>query len=640
MLPRPLRTAVLAGILCWAFSVSAAPKPAELTQWRAGLSEIDEGWAAHDGDDLKWALTDFDDSAWTTVDLEDMGPAQIGWHWFRKRVKVGPDYPNARLLLEGGVGTYEVYVNGVRVPGADLHSAFNVYRPIERVFALHDDNGSYTIALRTHAPPNYVDYKFPLFLSVTLGTRTAIGYERAAIQADRLYDVWPPIFINLLLCAAGLGMLCLFLGQRSHRDYLFLGLYLFVLGLANGLWNMQLTGVAPTSLNILGSDVLVYVYTILQIEFTFSFVGKRPGRAMRIYQGALLLPWILVALCWTDNFSAGTYALVEAAVTLPVGIILTTVLFVLYWRGNREAGWLIVPSLLPLTATALFDLGSTSIILGWGRFDFLDSAIPIGLLHLQPLDLADLIYLFAICVVMFLRFSRVNREQALAAAEFGAAREVQRRLVAPAVETPGFRVESAYIPAAQVGGDFFHIRVQQDRSLLVVVGDVSGKGLPAALGVSAIIGALRAMPEMPPASVLGALNRGLCGNIRDGFVTCCAVLMAQDGTAAYANAGHLPPYRNGREVELGPSLPLGLVADAEYVEIALHLDPGDRLMLLSDGVIEARNDRGEMFGFERTAGISREPAETVAQTAKAFGQDDDITVLTLERTGAPAASPA
>ena len=626
---RKLLILVLA--LTWARCALAGP--AEPLKWRSGLTEIDQGWLERDGDNLAWAQPGFDDSAWTTVDLEEMGAARDGWRWFRKRVNVGPDSANVRLLLEGGVGTYELYVNGARVPGAGLNSDFNVYRPVERVFALYSEDGDFTIALRTHAAPNYVDYSFPLFLSATLGRPVAIEYERAALQSERLNDLWPSIAINLLLCLAAIGVLCLYFGQRHHRDYLFLGLYLFVLGLSNGLWNMQLTGVAPTSLNLLGSDLLVYVYTILQIEFTFSFVGRRPGRALRIYEGVLLLPWILAGLCWTNHFPAGPYALIEAAVTMPVAILLTAFLLMLYRRGNREAGWLIIPSLLPLTVTGLFDLGSTSIVLGWGRFDFLDSLIPVGLVRFQPLDLANLTYLLAICVVMFFRFTRVGREQAHAAAEFEAARAVQRRLVPPAADIAGFRIESAYFPAAQVGGDFFHTRAREDGSLFALIGDVSGKGLPAAMGVSAIMGALLAMPELPPAEVLAALNRGIHGNAHGGFVTCCAVHIQPDGAMTVASAGHPAPYRNGTEIELQPGLPLGLVEKVKYAEVVLSLGQDEKLVMVSDGVVEARNPAGELFGFARTAAISTQSAEEIADAARSFGQEDDITVLALCRCG-------
>ncbi len=180
-----------------------------------------------------------------------------------------------------------------------------------------------------------------------------------------------------------------------------------------------------------------------------------------------------------------------------------------------------------------------------------------------------------------------------------------------------------------MGGDFYQVRACQDRSLLIAVGDVSGKGLPAALSVSAIVGALRALPELAPGLLLAALNRGLSGNLQGGFVTCCALRVAQDGSVTLANAGHIPPYCNGREIELESGLPLGLLPGAEYSETQLQLNPGDRLMLLSDGVVEARDSAGELFGFERTRAISGQPADVIATAARQFGQEDDITVLTL-----------
>ncbi|MGB7265630.1 MAG: SpoIIE family protein phosphatase [Terracidiphilus sp.] len=615
------------------FGQGAAPTPSQ-----SGLIDLSHNWAEHDGDNPAWANPGFDSSAWQTVDLDDMGPAQNGWQWFRKHVSLGPGRADAALLLEGGEGTYEVYVNGARIPGASLHSAFNVYRPTEQIFALHSGNGDFTIAIRAHPPANYADYKLPLFLSASVGTPEEIEYERAALQSSRLNQVWPSIAINLLLCFAGISALLLFLSQRRHREYLYLGLYLFVLGLANGLWNLQQAGVAPTSLNVLCSDPLIYVYTILQIEFTFSFVGKRPNSALRVYQAVLLLPWVLDGLCWTNRLPIDAYALIEAAITIPVAIILTALLLVWYRGGNREAGWLILPSLLPLTMGGLFDLGTTSIVLGWGRFDFLDSVIPVGLVQFQPIDLANLLFLIAIAVVMFFRFTRVSREQARTEAELEAAREVQQKLVPAALPfTPGFRIEAAYLPAQEVGGDFYQVLSDADGGALIVVGDVSGKGLKAAMTGALAIGSLRTLAAegLGPADLLMRLNRQMFAAQNDGFVTCLALHMTAAGAVTLANAGHLSPYLNGAEVEIESGFPLGITPDCTYSESALQLAPGDTLTLLSDGVVEARNALGELFGFERTQQISTQSAESIARAAQSFGQEDDITVLTLERT-APA----
>jgi len=103
-----------------------------------------------------------------------------------------------------------------------------------------------------------------------------------------------------------------------------------------------------------------------------------------------------------------------------------------------------------------------------------------------------------------------------------------------------------------------------------------------------------------------------------------------------ANAGHLSPYRGGVEIELDSGLPLGLAADVVYGETVIELAAGDRLTLLSDGVVEAMNAEHELYGFERTREISEQSAHAIAVAAQAFGQEDDITVVTVERQGAQA----
>jgi serine phosphatase RsbU (regulator of sigma subunit) len=113
------------------------------------------------------------------------------------------------------------------------------------------------------------------------------------------------------------------------------------------------------------------------------------------------------------------------------------------------------------------------------------------------------------------------------------------------------------------------------------------------------------------------------------FATCLCARVYADGTLVIANAGHLGPYRDGREIELLPGLPLGVIADAQYEQTTYQLNHGDRLVFLSDGVVEAMNSEGELFGFDRTQQVSNEPARYIAQTAQRFGQTDDITVVSL-----------
>jgi serine phosphatase RsbU (regulator of sigma subunit) len=151
--------------------------------------------------------------------------------------------------------------------------------------------------------------------------------------------------------------------------------------------------------------------------------------------------------------------------------------------------------------------------------------------------------------------------------------------------------------------------------------------------VSLLVGALHALAETTtsPGQLLAGLNRCIQGRSHGGFTTCLILRVAPDGAATLANAGHIAPYRDGTELECENGLPLGLIAGPAYAEAGFRLGAGEQITLLTDGVVEARNGAGELFGFERTAACAGGAAEALAQTAHAFGQEDDITVLTVAR---------
>ena len=221
------------------------------------------------------------------------------------------------------------------------------------------------------------------------------------------------------------------------------------------------------------------------------------------------------------------------------------------------------------------------------------------------------------------------------AAELSAAREIQRRLVPETLpEIAGYELEAAYFPAEEVGGDFYQVLESKGGAKLVVVGDVSGKGLKAAMTGTLAIGALRALATegLGPGAVLERLNGQMVESSGEGFITCVCARIGAQGEVTVANAGHLPPYRNGEELALEPDLPLGIAEDVQYGERAFRLERGDQMTLLSDGVVEARDGRGALFGFERTRAISGQTAGAIAAAALEYGQADDITVVTLTRT--------
>jgi serine phosphatase RsbU (regulator of sigma subunit) len=232
------------------------------------------------------------------------------------------------------------------------------------------------------------------------------------------------------------------------------------------------------------------------------------------------------------------------------------------------------------------------------------------------------------------RHIRVNTEKATLEAEMAAAREVQQVILPRQGESfPGYLVESVYQPAQQVGGDFFQVLQAGERGLLLVIGDVAGKGLPAAMLVAMLIGAIRATAEdtHDPVLMLSRLHGRLIGRNYHGFTTALAAHISENGIVTIANAGHLSPYLDGREVPLPGALPLGVECGGQYEATSFELRPGSRLTFYSDGVVEAQNQKGELLGFERARAISVQSAVAIAAEAAQFGQADDITVVTIKR---------
>jgi hypothetical protein len=222
------------------------------------------------------------------------------------------------------------------------------------------------------------------------------------------------------------------------------------------------------------------------------------------------------------------------------------------------------------------------------------------------------------------------RERAAIAAELHAASTVQQLLLQSASRpTPGFTVDSVYLPASEVGGDFFYVAPAPDGSITAIAGDVSGKGITAAMRVAMILGALRRETSHDPAQILHALNETLLAQGQLGFTTAVCVRIALDGQFTLANAGHVNPYQSGRELPTPPALPLGLIPDQHFELVSGQLAPGQTLVLLSDGVPEARSSSGELYGFDRTQSSANQPAHEIARRAQHFGQEDDITVLSL-----------
>jgi serine phosphatase RsbU (regulator of sigma subunit) len=236
--------------------------------------------------------------------------------------------------------------------------------------------------------------------------------------------------------------------------------------------------------------------------------------------------------------------------------------------------------------------------------------------------------------------------------ELRVARLIQQTLLPKSLpELEDYQIAAHYQPAREVGGDFYDFFELGDGRLGVVVGDASGKGVPAALVMASTRSVLRTIAQragVAPGAVLGQANEILYPDIpANMFVTCFyAILDPESGSLLYANAGHHLPYlcREGGADELrATGMPLGLMPGMGYEEKEILLEIGDSALLYSDGLVEAHNSEGEMFGFPRLRALVAEHAEEgslgdflleelYSFVGKSWEQEDDITLLTLRRS--------
>ena len=645
---------------------------------------LDKGWRVGISGDLAAASPAFDDSAWSLRDAQDSiaevadedhhadpsGPSgqngkpqppvqfapppghQRPFAWFRLHIKLAPNHGPLSLLIELPVTQnanlaynsqtlgVDVFANGKQIQPEGPHAdALEKYQQVSRLYNLNLDPSetSLTLAVRTiYVPFGYGAYtSFFGAHNLQLGPPDALSKSLEMWTAHSLFERLPRLVASILLIFLALFLLALYFSQKGHSEYLWLALHEL---------SQAPLGFVELAGNSARLDQLWYVALYLQLtllsaylyfEFLIAFLSLRRR-------------WYIRAL----RYTAPIMALVGPAVVLvgqntAIGILLAVGLlgsffWIVGWlifilitlavatlRRNFEAGLLLVPLLLTLVGWVEPVL--TGGMSNWGGRGYHSPlTVQAGPIPIHFAAIADFTGLFVIVLIVFGRFLRVQREQQRASSELAAARSVQELMIPhERLETPGFEVESIYNPANEVGGDFYHVQPTPDGGLLVVIGDVAGKGLKAAMNVSMLMGALRRTPERSPAKILESLNRVLVGS--ESFTTCQAAWLGPNGEVVLANAGHLPPYLNSQEVKVHGGLPLGVLPDISYEEVRLYLHPGDRILFLSDGVVEARLPSGELFGFDRVHNLSNQSAFYIADAAREFGQEDDITVLTVRR---------
>jgi phosphoserine phosphatase RsbU/P len=610
---------------------------------REPVASLDGLWRFNTGDNAAWADPNFDDSQWPLLRSDEAWGQQGykdygGFAWYRFTVAVPEGSKNWSIYLGPMETGYQLFVDG-RLAGSfgPILSSLN-YAVSSRAFDLSPAATSsprtFHIAIRAWHLPVWADYVPGGFWGSSYFGDSRLIAQRAAtaksLQWNGLVDEYTYAVLGTLV---GLVVLVLFFIRREEREYLWFALLLVANAMDIGLdISRQLALIPLPVFDFI--DGLVQSAALFAALAFFSVVLRAPRSRTWWLVAALLLINPLQVFLYVFNISSvGIAGLLSALAVLPATVWILVTLLKCALQRDRDALILLVPTLLWQGFPFINSILLITWQLGWQRWavqwEFPLLTKPFVLM---PGPAVGTIFIFALLLFLIRRFSLARQEETRLSSEFESARNIQS-LLFPATPpaTPGFAIESVYLPASEVGGDFFQIMPANDGSLLVVVGDVSGKGLKAAMTVGAIIGALRGCSVRKPAEVLAHLNRVLHGQIT-GFVTGTAALIAANGNMTLANAGNLPPYRNGQELDVESGLPLGIAPDVCYSETTFQLNPSDRLTFVSDGVVEATNERRELFGFHRTQAISTQSATAIAEAAKQFGQNDDITVLTLTLT--------
>jgi hypothetical protein len=662
-----LRVNTVALVIFLALSLHAQEHPAKpqsalvIQGLGQGEVKLNGFWQFHTGDDPRWASPSFDDSRWEPITASDSWGNQghsgyTGFAWYRRHLEINLA-PGANttyaLLIPPVDDAYEVYWDGKLIgsygklpPGPHWY-----YTSFFRAFAVPAADAG-TIAIRVwKSPLLFVDagalggMKGPppiLGDADSISAQLAVSNSESTLQY--LYD------FSLMILYGFVTLVSLLLWSRDRKVGLFLWLGIFT-GTPAILLMLQEFLISISYGWGRGLNQPIYALNHISLWFLLLYLLRLDGNR-RLLQWTRALAICTFAAGVLDGGlaffwgSAGPW--MQGADTVLTAIILLVEVFpfVIVAIGARQrldhAHWVVAISALvsQMIDTIAFAGAAGQRFTHWTLFEIVNS--PLLSVHgviFQAAQLAAIALFISILYAVYRYNTEQRSRQLLLEREMHSAREIQQVLIPEALPSlEGFAITSAYRPALEVGGDFFQIIREESGSTIIALGDVSGKGMKAAMNVSLIVGVLRSSSDsaMSPVRMLERLNRCLCGRLQGGFVTTVILRLHADGYVTLANAGHLPPFLNQRELEMDGSLPLGLLPSATYDEVSILLHPGDQLSLYTDGLLEARSATGELYGFDRlhTLFASRPSAQQASDAAVAFGQDDDITVLTLTRLAA------
>ncbi|HEY2470606.1 MAG TPA: SpoIIE family protein phosphatase [Terracidiphilus sp.] len=672
----------LLGIFCAAegqAKPSPEPKPVEATSSAPVVShwaeqvvlgsstvELTGPWKFHKGDNPSWSQPEFNDAGWASMDLTPpqgsfdpfLGTTGFmpgwsalgdngysGYAWYRLKVNVLYD-PG---LSEGGLeikmpddvdDAYQVFVNGQMIGQLGHFRDKNVttYLTLPRTFALPAGikSGEITMAIRVWMDPSTLltnpdagGMHGPPVLGQAGPIERMLRLDWDAVNHSQISRFLEIGVLLLAITVAGV----LFWLDLKEKAYLWLGLTCCGIALqvlVNLLGNY--TTLVPAWMNFMLLDA-VLAPGVIGLWIVFWAYWFRMGRMPRLYKMAwgfafaLTLNMALLRAPFYGQVIPVHWVVFLAPLAIFLKLLLGSLLLWVAWEGMRKdhtGAWLAMPAI----GLVILSLYQQELIVLHVPLNFFPFGMAVGISQI-----AVVVSLNIITVLLMRRFLHGLRQRQQWEAEIDEARQIQQLLIPEAIPTiPGFVLETEYKPAQKVGGDFFQILADGQGGVLILLGDVTGKGLQAGMQVALIVGAIRTIVETSydPHVVLEALNRRLCGR-GQSYATCVAMHICADGRTTISNAGHLAPYLNGKELTMPGNLPLGLNDTVTYDQTSIQLQQKDRLLVITDGVIEAKNAKNELFGFNRARSISHLPAAFIVKAAEIFGQEDDITVLSIVR---------
>jgi hypothetical protein len=648
-------------------AVAQPPSEESIDGLGKGTAQLSGPWHFHLGDDLRWAQPEIDDTpgqgGWESIAPDQPWGsqghyAQTGFGWYRLRLRLTPapdSKSNFEVLLPRFGDACEVYWNGVlvgRYGTMPPHASWPAFSgPI--AFPLSGGNEG-TLAIRFWMGPLGSSSEGTvggLYATPIVGDSESIKSWVGTWNLNFLQSTLFANAMNLLYVVLGITGILLWIRRRKET----LLFWFSIFAICPAIWTSVYTMRLPVT-GQFATFILQPLWQVRNVALWFLLIELLNLRKRRnLVQWARILAAISMLASFLDGcltyapptwISHDASAWIDGFLTLivePCDLYLIVLAAFGFRQKLDRVRWVLAvsASLAQLAAVIAATAQQGQRFTHWTFSHYIYMPLfHVGPAYFTVLSTLDLLVFFSILYAVYRYLRDQQTRKAILEQELASARELQEVLIPEKPPTlPGFTVSSAYHPALDVGGDFVQIIPLDGKfagSTVIVLGDVSGKGLRAAMAVSLIVGAVRTLTETTasPAEILAGLSRRLFGRLQGGFTTCLALRLDPGGACTIASAGHPAPYLNDEEINLPGALPLGIDPETKYEEASIQILPGDRCALYTDGLLEARAPSGEIFSFERLKALFATDADAAraSDTAVNFGQEDDITVLTLTRT--------